>query len=129
MDVVLCIMVRNDMASMNAGKGMAQASHAAVVACSETEWENWNVDYIDRWTKEGNGFGTTLVFEGDITRMREFVREFNGAGKLPPSAIIEDPTYPVRDGNVTHFIPVETCAYAWVWKDNLNDLKKYNLHK
>ena len=58
---ILYIFMRNDLPSMNAGKAMAQASHAS--AQLVTNYSS-KYEYIKDWAEEGEGFGTTIVLEG-----------------------------------------------------------------
>ena len=118
-DPRLYIIVRTDMASMNAGKGMAQAAHAAnafefdmeanageLTKDMRTAWANWGASTLQ-------GFGTTIVVAAiDEREMTEAVEQAVSLGF--PAEVIHDPTYPVTDGRVTHLIPVNTCAYVFV---------------
>ncbi|KKN24844.1 hypothetical protein LCGC14_0890840 [marine sediment metagenome] len=139
---VLYILMRNDLASMNAGKGMAQASHA-----SNAFWKHMNDTYFDLledddavgleiarlaniWQLETEqGFGTVLVLGVNEIEMRTAV---DVANRLEfPAAVIHDPTYPLVDGDFCHFLPLDTCAYIFGDK---NDpvlgaiVSNFNLH-
>jgi len=121
---VLYILMRNDLASMNAGKGMAQASHASnafLKHLNDTVFDLLEDDdvighEIERlaniWQLETNqGFGTVLVLGVDETQMRTAV---NIAQKLDYVAgVVHDPTYPLVDGDVCHFLRLDTCAYIF----------------
>lgn len=63
---VLYIFMRNDLPSLNAGKAMAQASHASSQFIKEFVSSNNKDDnqYFQNWINEGEGFGTTVVLEG-----------------------------------------------------------------
>ncbi len=121
---VLYILMRNDLASMNAGKGMAQASHA-----SNAFWSHINDTYFDLlvdddtvgleierlaniWQNDtSQGFGTVLVLGVNETQMRTAV---DIAEKLDYVAgVVHDPTYPLMDGDFCHFLPLDTCAYIF----------------
>lgn len=110
---VLYILMRNDLESMNAGKAMAQASHASnafVHACSG--------DFANEWMKQTEqGFGTVLVLAVDETQMRTAAEVAGRLGYV--SGVVHDPTYPLPDGDTCHFIPLDTCAYVF---GNKNDL-------
>ena len=116
---VLYILMRNDMDSMNAGKAMAQASHA-----SNAFWKDANDGFIDEshspeteqllnaWQLSTNqGFGTVLVLAVNEAQMRTAVAVARGLGFM--AEVIHDPTYPLRDGDVCHFLPIDTCAYVF----------------
>ena len=121
---VLYILMRTDLASMNSGKGMAQASHA-----SNAFWKRINdtifdtslpVDHVknrierlaNQWQLETDqGFGTVIVLGVTEAEMRLAVKN---AQKLRyVSEIIHDPTYPLVDGDTVHYIPLDTCAYVF----------------
>lgn len=63
---ILYILMRNDLPSMNAGKAMAQASHASAQFVKEFMSSNNKNDnqYFQNWINEGDNFGTTVVLEG-----------------------------------------------------------------
>ena len=113
-----CLM-RNDLASLNAGKAMAQAMHAQ--AHANMLLDNWHTysataDWSEMWkewkahTKQG--FGSTIVLGGGIGKIRSAIETF---GMMSwPCGIIHDPTYPLMDGDKTlHLIPLDTCAWVF----------------
>lgn len=121
---VLYILMRTDLASMNAGKGMAQASHA-----SNAFWKHINDTYFDLLTDDDvigheierlanvwqleteQGFGTVLVLGVSELEMRTAV---DVANKLEyVSGVVHDPTYPLMDGDFCHFLPLDTCGYIF----------------
>jgi peptidyl-tRNA hydrolase len=104
---------------MNAGKGMAQAAHAANAFefNMDADKEELTKDMRQAWADWGastmQGFGTTIVVAAmDEQTMTEAVEQAVKLGL--PGEVIHDPTYPVRDGGVTHLLPVNTCAYIFV---------------
>lgn len=112
---VLYILMRTDLASMNAGKGMAQASHAsnAFVHCDLGNHSDRLTRELSRkWREEtSQGFGTVLVLGVNETEMRTAV---DVAEKLDyVSGIVHDPTYPLIDGDFCHFIPLDTCGFIF----------------
>ena len=118
---VLYILMRTDLDSMNPGKAMAQASHAGSTFVHNAE-PGYNVDeeLFNAWQKETpQGFGTVLVLGVTEVQMRTAVAvaESFGVDKFP-CEIIHDPTYPLQDGDTTHFIPVDTCGYIFGDKDD-----------
>ena len=138
---VLYILMRTDLPSMNAGKAMAQASHASNAftydmlvgkASTSAAIENNNALY-QKWKGETEqGFGTVLVLSVDETQMRAAV---DLAQRLDfVSGVVHDPTYPVlippelggalaEMDNHSVFevgehhnyvtIPLDTCAYVF----------------
>ncbi|MFA7408380.1 MAG: peptidyl-tRNA hydrolase [Anaerolineaceae bacterium] len=111
----LYILMRTDLASMNPGKACAQACHAANMFVHEVESrfsERDRHDLID-WSKQTiQGFGTTIVLGADWDTIAEKVHFAINDGFV--AGIVRDPTYPIRDGEVTHLIPLDTCAYIFV---------------
>jgi peptidyl-tRNA hydrolase len=105
----LYILMRTDLESMNPGKGMAQAAHAA----NQFVHEYSKLSEFGDWAKQAEGFGTTIVLGGgneeDIARVASdcAYREGFVAG------LVRDPTYPVKDGEAVHLISLVTCAYVF----------------
>lgn len=109
-DPRLYILMRTDLASMNPGKGMAQAAHAANAFVEKARFFGKN---ISAWTQQTQqAFGTTLTLAVDNEDdMEKLVLTADATGYL--ADMILDPTYPVRDGGVTHLLPINTCAYVY----------------
>jgi peptidyl-tRNA hydrolase len=130
---VLFILMRNDMQSMNAGKACAQAAHAAnavkhhflTIIKDDTLIEEFSF-----WeTQTAQGFGTTIVLGVNETQMKETIDALKDDYVC---GIVHDPTYPVKDGDVMHLIPVDTCAYIFAFNKDDKYLKlflnKFNLY-
>lgn len=116
----LYILMRRDMDSMNAGKAMAQAAHAAnqftyqlSVDGSPLGIDDWLGEaYTGPDRREPSGFGTTLVM--GVWSERELNSVINNALEAGFTAdTVLDNTYPVKDGKVTHLLPVVTCGYIY----------------
>jgi hypothetical protein len=119
---ILVILMRNDLDSMNPGKACAQASHAANQMVEQVTAQHFNdrsdkqIQMLLEWQGEtGKGFGTVHVRAGWWDKIDAW---FNiEASKLDASCVVYgrvfDPTYPVRDGMVTYYVPQFTCAYAF----------------
>lgn len=107
----LYIFMRSDLESLNAGKAMAQAAHAA-----NQFWTNCTRTHaMQAWANEGGSFGTTIVLDA-----AEYSDNLNEIGLFLDSGfdpyvdcfgVVYDPTYPIKDGKKTHLIPLNTCAY------------------
>lgn len=126
---VLYILMRNDLDTMNPGKAMAQASHASnafVHSITKMSFDFTNGNYDDElmekirpligaydiWkTSTTQGFGTVLVLGVNEREMRTTVDVSNHLGYV--SEVIHDPTYPIVDGKIVHYIPLDTCAYVF----------------
>jgi len=107
--------MRTDLASMNPGKGMAQAAHA-----SNAFIHDWQGDGdVDAWQAQtSQGFGTTITLAVPTeSAMVDMVAIADALGY--PAGLVHDPSYPVRDGEVTHLLPIDTCGYVFV-KDATN---------
>lgn len=152
---VLYILMRTDLPSMNAGKAMAQASHASnafVKRLCEAVPPNV-VDIGRQWQQQTNqGFGTVLVLGAtlnDILKVQgQYKREHSVFGR------VIDPTYPyIVNSEIVGLIKTEchagespiplesgdflclreevTCAYLFADKNNEQTkelLKELKLH-
>lgn len=110
-DATLYILMRTDMQSLNAGKGMAQAAHAAN-QFANLFGSGLTVGYND-WSHSGDGFGTTIVLSVfGLENLRYYLK--NAIALSLPAGIVLDKTYPIIDGDVTHLLPVHTCGYIFM---------------
>lgn len=124
---VLYILMRNDLSSLNAGKAMAQASHAsnAFVAHFHRYAQDYNskpvhtetetstmTGFADWENSTAQSFGTVLVLAAKMPDIKATVDIFKGVGYI--ADVIHDPTYPIIDGEVVHYVPLDTCAYVFV---------------
>lgn len=116
----LFILSRVDMASMNPGRAIAQASHATCQfeACARgyapgdyvMDQELFD-EGVDEWRKEADSFGTAYVYETDLAGLQEAVV---GMDFAYASQITVDPEYFVRDGEVLHRLTdVPTCGWIF----------------
>lgn len=112
------------------GKAMAQASHASNAFVKKAESTSVDISAWQNSTKQG--FGTVLVLETyDFIKTKADVSYLEEWGYV--ADVVFDPTYPIRDGEITHYIPLETCAY--VYTNNKDDdiiknvLGKYDLYR
>lgn len=113
-DPRLYILMRTDMDSMNAGKAMAQAAHAANMFQTLCADETRGLEAYNAWfTQTPHGFGTTITLA--VPSEKELFAQIQRAKELHLMAsVVHDPTYPVRDGKVMHLIPVNTCGFVFV---------------
>lgn len=140
MTPVLYILMRTDLPSMNAGKGMAQASHASNAFVHRMDHKGSPNEVVNAcraaWTQETKqGFGTVLVLSASLGH----IRQIGLRSKEVKDALFEeilDPTYPYRvsgevaniidpvgnqnqghtyDGNKEYTLvrPEVTCAYVF----------------
>lgn len=155
----LYILMPLDIPSMNPGKAMAQASHASnafvygnrrVIRNFGSEhnpeygfaWSDSDSgfhpsvnsavqDAVDVWEEcTPQGFGTTIVLgvpEG--TSLEHIVDEAREEGFI--ADVVIDPTYPIRDGRLTHIAEAITCAYVFTNSrahNSVEALKDFYLH-
>lgn len=99
--------MRNDMASLNAGKAVAQGGHA----CNQfaVNLRNYKREYR-KWAGV-RGYGTTITLAGDEKQIDDLLLmaikdDYNCDWVI-------DETYPLKDGKVTHYFPCKTCAYIF----------------
>jgi peptidyl-tRNA hydrolase len=121
-DHALHIIVPTYMNSLNAGKAMAQVSHATSMlheAIKMEDDERWPLpDKFDTWRKEANGFGTCLVFGVDNEDtfnhfMMQAEVEINVQRMCAHIGTVIDPTYPINDGGKTWLVEAETCGFIF----------------
>lgn len=102
-DLVVYLLVRTDLPSMNAGKAMAQVHHAGVQMAFHCKESSMFLDYLDDGAKgNANGFNTTLSLAAtldDINIIRD--RAANVGSNWPPAervniefGTVVDPSYP-----------------------------------
>jgi peptidyl-tRNA hydrolase len=114
-DFVLYILMRTDLDSMNPGKAIAQGTHAANAFIEEHLRDSGKLEIeasIRDWRKQTTqGFGTVItlgVCEAQMTKAVLFAKE-----QGIRAGIVHDPSYPIRDGQVMHKIPLDTCGYIF----------------
>jgi len=108
---VLYIIARNDLASMNAGKLAAQASHAsnAFVAQIQSFMQDYNENpmhsdietasiagFYDWENSTTQSFGAVLVLAAKMTDIKSTIDIFKAMGYV--ADVVHDPTYPIVDG-------------------------------
>ena len=122
---ILYILVRSDLASMNAGKMAAQVSHAANAMVFEIEQSKdvYFKSLLQTWQNEtSQGFGTAIVLDvGSGGKLTGLINSTKFSPKVFSNQIL-DPTYPIKDGDVIHHIPLVTCAYAFMTKEVANTI-------
>lgn len=126
----LYLLVRNDIESLNAGKAVAQGSHAGhkfMWAMLGAAFDDQNMrrpevkDAFNDWVHQADlahgqmveeqGFGTAIALHATPEQMEKAVRYARLIGM--PAAIAHDPTYPLKDGSKVHLIPLDTVAYVF----------------
>lgn len=125
-DLLVCyVLMRTDLASLNPGKAMAQ-SHHNYGALKRAARDCGDRDLIAQYLKwqeiSGQDFGTVVTLggnEGEINDALDYADRIN-AHVL--SGWIWDDTYPLRDGDVTHSIRLNTNAFVFGTKLRCEDI-------
>lgn len=125
----LYVLMRTDLASMNAGKAVAHGAHAANqfdAAIKDVKDKALLAGY-EEWVKSASFFGTTITLAVNEAQLTSHVKAVANASSSVVAGEVFDPTYPIRDGEVTHFIPLTTCGFVFgpvsVLKPLLADLE------
>ena len=108
------------------------ASNAAIHKIRTDKQYNYMKPLLAKWEKETpQGYGTCIVLdainEEEIKAAVYLAEDVGGC-----AGVVKDPSYPLKDGKVTHFLDIVTCAYVFgdANDPNLNDIMRgYNLHK
>jgi peptidyl-tRNA hydrolase len=116
---ILYIIMRDDLYSMNPGKRIAQGSHAANAAVKKAR--EYEPELLKEWENQtSDGFGTVLTLQAKnmdaikdlIERVYAIINIASTSKQSGVAGIVHDPSYPIRDGSITHHIPLDTCAYV-----------------
>lgn len=122
---ILYILMRNDLDSLNPGKAVAQGSHATSIftRAIENMVGDKNLPLVDMYKTwlENRDFGTVLTLGVDERQLRGVVELARQLGDTLAGDVL-DPTYPLRDGKTTHFIPLTTCGFVFGEKAKLGAL-------
>ena len=112
-DVTLYILMRTDLASLNPGKAMAQASHAyGALKSVIRKYPEVQKSYLHWMETTEQEFGTTIVLGGNREEIDDVLFLAEGSRDIV-AGWVHDPTYPVLDGVVTHLLPMDTCAFVF----------------
>ena len=79
--------MRNDLPSMNAGRKMAHAAHAA----NQFTHCHLKNSKVKQWVRDANGFGTTICLSVDEKQLRAVVEAAKEKGL--PTGYVYDPEY------------------------------------
>lgn len=112
-DLTVYVLVRTDIPSMNAGKGMAQVHHSGVQMMAIYHDESLVKEYIKQGAESGaNGFNTTITLGANreqIEIVQEKVNDFYERGHSCLNGQVLDPSYPF-------LVNLE----VWEWANSLN---------
>jgi len=112
-DGVLYVLVRTDLDSMTSGRIAAQVSHATSM------FHRQFLDETDQWISEGY-YGPVVVIDGvNEDLILALLKDIDKLDYVVPAGIVVDKTYPVQDGDYTHYVEVATCAYILIDREKM----------
>ncbi len=125
---VLYILMRSDMESLNPGKAVAQGVHAGHQFVHDMTVPPFGIPHhhakileqYELWKEETGIFGVTVTLDVDAHSLPGVVDFARRAGFL--AGVTHDPSYPIKDGEITHELPVDTCGYVFGDKAELAPL-------
>ncbi len=146
----LYILMRNDLASLNPGKMVAQGAHAANMfqtamerlasnvparevedpapageqfdpAIAAANAHFFKVEIFKKWQASARDFGTTITLGVSGRELTQLIG-WAKTNQLMVADIVLDPTYPLMDGKFLHLIPLETCGYIFADKSHTSGL-------
>lgn len=110
--------MRTDLPDYVAGKSMAQANHAG------TRFMAYNSitpdPLVTEWLNEADGFGTCIVLGASYRQMLNAVKQAEMVGLI--HGLVEDDTYPIRDGHLIQTLRVTTCGYIFGRKEQCHPI-------
>lgn len=122
--MILYIIMRTDLDSLNPGKAMAQANHAfgaLKAAIRSDSGRRRPRDYINWQETTAQDFGTVIVLGGYAGDIQAALDRIKRQRSPVVSGWVHDPSYPVKDGDTTHLIPLNTCAFVFGSKEECED--------
>ena len=125
---VLYILMRSDLESMNPGKAVAQGVHAGHQFVNDMTVPPFGIPHhhakilgmYEIWKEETGIFGVTVTLDVDHFSLPSVVAFARKAGFL--AGVTHDPSYPLKDGEYTHLLPLDTCGYVFGDKAELAPL-------
>lgn len=109
----LYILMRNDLPSMNPGRAMAQAAHAA----NQFIHEHGKYADVQSWQKDAKGFGTTICLSARKNEILRIVKMANWP--QVKAGLVYDPTYKYSvDTEVASLIPFSSNTADSLFSDN-----------
>ena len=124
----LYILMRNDLASMSPGRACAQASHASNHCVAELrknpDYESgWFQTMLDTWEQSTKQhFGTAIVLavsNNELSKIWASLALNTASSDNLAFGITHDPSYAVKDGLTTHYIPLDTCGWIFGWGEEI----------
>ncbi len=119
------VLMRNDLASLGAGKAAAHAHHAGTRMTYHVRKHGTRAqkDVLNTWEQECEGVGTTIVLSCDEETMKWCVAEIEKLRDQGCSAgVWRDPTYPSTTERGFCLMAVDVCAWVLGSKDDLSPI-------
>ena len=111
----LYILIRNDLQSLNSGKAMAQAAHAANSLTAE--WGHLNE--VREYTNRATPFGTAIVLSVDKDTLVQRLKRASMREGTVPYGPVWDTTYPFNTTTeIAALIPKKTLTSPTIVKDD-----------
>lgn len=112
-EIILYVLMRTDLASLNPGKAMAQSCHA-YGALKKAVRSNMVIQptYIEWMNQTEQEFGTTVVLGGNRGEI-EYALKMAAHTPDVIATWVHDPTYPIEDGACIHLVPLNACAIVF----------------
>jgi hypothetical protein len=115
--------MRDDLDSLNPGKAIAQGSHATndfEYALSQYPHEEPNLQAAVQQWRADRSFGLCYTLAANEAQI-DLAEDMAIDAGYPCGKII-DPTYPIKDGKVTHYIPLLTCGWVFVYEKEKSEI-------
>ncbi len=133
-DLLVCyVIMRTDLASLNPGKAMAQAHHnyGALKRAARTRNDKELLQQYLQWQKiSDQDFGTVITLGGNEEEINDALAYADRINAPVLSGWVWDDTYPLRDGDVTHLIRLNTNAFVFGTKLRCEDIVgRFELHE
>jgi hypothetical protein len=109
------VLMRNDLASLGAGKSCAHAHHAGTRMTYHVRKHGNRAQkaQLALWEEECEGVGTTIVLECDEETMKWCVAKLTDLKDQGVSAgVWHDPTYPSTTDRGFCLMPMDVCAWV-----------------
>ena len=114
-DIYSYVIMRNDLASLGAGKAVAHGAHAANRMCwyIHKHGNKMQKATLSLWENECDGVGTTIVLECDEETMKWCVSKIDELKNQGCAAgVWHDPTYPSTTSRGFCLMAVDVCGWA-----------------
>jgi peptidyl-tRNA hydrolase len=123
------IIMREDLANMNPGKGIAQGSHAQAAFMWDKMHKEKFASPVEKsafedWIEQGHGFGTTIVLSAPLATIEEMVAAARADHlTLYSAGMVKDTSYPDINYYGKRFVhSTYTCGWFF-WHEEVAETK------